>query len=97
MNIRPLNDKVAVKFIEKEKKEEKTESGIVLPDTAKKDESKPQQGEVIAIGTKVNEEADVDLKVGDTVVFDKYAGSKVNIDEDEFVILKIDDVLAVIE
>ena len=96
MKIRPLNDKVAVKYIEEEK-EEKTQGGIVLPDTAKKDEKKPQQGEVIAIGSKVEAESDAKLAVGDTVVFDKYAGSKVNIDEEEFVILGIDDVLAVIE
>ena len=96
MDLRPLNDKVAVQYV-KEEKEEKTESGIVLPDTAKEDEKKPQQGDVIAIGNKVNEEADVDLNVGDRVVFDKYAGSKVNIDEEEYVILSIDDVLAVIE
>ncbi len=96
MKIRPLNDKVAVKYI-KEEKEEKTEGGIVLPDTAKKDEKKPQQGEVIAIGNKVEDEADVKLSIGDRVVFDKYAGSKVNIDEEEYVILAIDDVLAVLE
>lgn len=95
MKIRPLNEKVAVKFIEVEK-EEKTESGIVLPDTAQKDE-KPQQGEVIAVGDKCCEEGEAPIKVGDRVVFDKYAGSNVNIEEEEFVILDIDDVLAVLE
>ncbi len=92
MKIRPLNEKVAVKFIEEESGEEKTESGIVLPDTAQKDE-KPQQGEIIAIG----DECEAPINIGDTVVFDKFAGSNINVDEDEFVILDIDDVLAVIE
>ena len=96
MQIRPLNDKVAVQYVKVEK-EEKTESGIVLPDTAKEDEKKPQQGDVVAIGNKVNEENDIDLNVGDRVVFDKYAGSKVNLDDEEYVVLSIEDVLAVIE
>ena len=96
MKIRPLNEKVAVKFIEEETEEKKTESGIVLPDTAKKDE-KPQQGEVVAVGDKVGEDGESPVKEGDIVVFDKYAGSNVNIEEEEFVILDIDDVLAVLE
>ncbi|MFW5985094.1 MAG: co-chaperone GroES [Halanaerobiaceae bacterium] len=96
MKIRPLNDKVAVKYV-KEEKEEKTEGGIVLPDTAKEDEKKPQQGEIIALGNQVGAEVDVDLDIGDIVVFDKYAGSKVNVDDEEYVILSVEDVLAVIE
>ncbi|MFW6007214.1 MAG: co-chaperone GroES [Bacillota bacterium] len=95
MKIRPLNEKVAVKFI-KEEKEEKTESGIVIPDTAK-DDKKPQQGEVIAVGNKIGEGGDAPVKVGDRVVFDKYAGSNVNLDDEEFVILDLEDVLAVVE
>ena len=94
MEIKPLNDKVAVKYVEVEK-EEKTEAGIVLPDTAKKDE-KPQQGEVIAVGSKCGEDGD-GVEVGDTVVFDKYAGTEITVDDEEFIIIKIDDVLAVIE
>ena len=95
MQIKPLNDKVAVKYVVEEK-EEKTESGIVLPDTAKKEE-KPQYGEVVAVGDKCCEDNEGLLSVGDKVVFDKYAGSKVELDEEEFVILSVDDVLAVIE
>ncbi|MFW6022400.1 MAG: co-chaperone GroES [Halanaerobiaceae bacterium] len=90
MNIKPLKDKVAVKFIEVE---EKTQSGIVLPDTAK--EEKPQQGEVVAVGAEVSKDGDV--KVGDLVVFDKYAGNKISVDKTDYVIVSIDDVLAVIE
>ena len=93
MNIKPLNEKVAVKFIKEEPEEEKTESGIVIPDTAKEEEKKPQQGEIIAIG----DECEAPIEIGDTVVFDKYAGSNINIDEEEFVILDIDDVLAILE
>ncbi len=96
MQIRPLNDNVAVKYVEKEQKEE-TEGGIVLPDTAKDDDKKPQQGKIIALGNQVGKEVDIDLKVGDLVVFDKYAGSKVNIEDEEYVILNIEDVLAVLE
>lgn len=92
MRIRPLNEKVAVKIVEEESGEEKTESGIVLPDTAQTDE-KPQQGEVIAIG----DDCEAPLNEGDTVVFDKYAGSNINIADEEFIVLDIDDVLAVIE
>ncbi len=93
MTIRPLNDRVVVKFVQEE---EKTKSGIVLPDTAK--EEKPQQGEVIAVGKGCKpEEGEAEVKVGDLVVFDKYAGTKVNIKDEDYVIVKLDDVLAVIE
>jgi len=88
MNIKPLKDKVAVKFVVEE---EKTKSGIVLPDTAK--EEKPQQGEVTAVGSEVED----GVKVGDMVVFDKYAGNKISVDGEDFVIVSIDDILAVIE
>ncbi len=88
MNIKPLKDKVAVKFVEEE---EKTKSGIVLPDTAKGE--KPQQGEVIAVGNDVEDA----VKVGETVVFDKYAGNTVSVDGTDYMIVKLDDILAVIE
>lgn len=88
MNIKPLKDKVAVKFVEEE---EKTKSGIVLPDTAKGE--KPQQGEVIAVGNDVEDA----VKVGEMVVFDKYAGNTVSVDGTDYMIVKIDDILAVIE
>jgi len=88
MNIKPLKDKVAVKFVVEE---EKTKSGIVLPDTAKGE--KPQQGEVIAVGNDVEDA----VKVGETVVFDKYAGNTVSVDGTDYMIVKLDDILAVIE
>lgn len=92
MSIKPLGNRVAVKFVEEE---EKTKSGIVLPDTAK--EEKPQQGEVIAVGKDVTpEDGEAEVKIGDMVVFDKYAGNKVTIDSDDYVLIAIDDVLAVI-
>ncbi|HHU92679.1 MAG TPA: co-chaperone GroES [Halanaerobiaceae bacterium] len=94
MTIRPLKDKVAVKYYKKE--EEKSKGGLVLPDTAR--EEKPQQGEVVAIGNEVTpENGEAPVKVGDKVIFDKYAGNKITLNEEEYVILSIDDVLAVIE
>ncbi|MFP4198028.1 MAG: co-chaperone GroES [Halanaerobium sp.] len=97
MSIRPLNDRVAVKYVEKDEGEEKTKGGIVLPDTAKKDE-KPQQAEIIAVGKNIAPEGEeAEVAVGDTVVFDKYAGTKVEIDSEEIVILSIEDVLAVVD
>lgn len=95
MTIKPLNERIVIKYVEEEK-EEKTQGGIVLPDTAKKDE-KPQQGEVVAIGKGCCKDGEAELNVGDTVVFDKYAGNKVEIDDEEFVIVSLEDVLAVIE
>ncbi|MDI3546840.1 MAG: chaperonin GroES [Halanaerobiales bacterium] len=93
MNIKPLDDRVVIKFVEEE---EKTKGGIVLPDTAK--EEKPQQGEIIAIGKGCcPEEGEPEIKVGDMVVFDKYAGTKITLDDQEYVIVKLEDILAVIE
>lgn len=95
MSIKPLDNRVVVKFVQDEG-EEKTKGGIVLPDTAKKDE-KPQQGEIVAVGRNIAPEAgEAEVAVGDTVVFDKYAGTKVEIEAEELIILSIDDVLAVI-
>jgi len=97
MSLKPLNDRVVVKHVEKNEGEEKTKGGIVLPDTAKKDE-KPQQAEIIAVGRNIAPEGgEAEVAVGDTVVFDKYAGTKVEIDSEELIILSIDDVLAVID
>ncbi|AEF93373.1 10 kDa chaperonin [Desulfotomaculum nigrificans CO-1-SRB] len=93
--IKPLGDRVVVKALPQE---EKTKSGIVLPDTAKE---KPQQGEVIAVGPgrllENGQRATIDLKVGDKVFFSKYAGNEVKIDEEEYLILREMDILAVIE
>ncbi len=95
MKIRPLQDRILVKRIDEE---ETTKGGIIIPDTAKE---KPQEGKVIAAGKgKVNDEGKVhplDVKRGDRVLFSKYAGTEVNIEGEEHLIIREDDVLGVIE
>ena len=95
MKIRPLQDRIIVKRIEEE---ETTSGGIIIPDTAKE---KPQEGEVIAVGKgKVGEDGKVqplDVKKGDKVLFSKYAGTEVNIEDVEHLIIREDDVLGVVE
>ncbi|MCX7999873.1 MAG: co-chaperone GroES [Leptospiraceae bacterium] len=94
MKLRPLEDRVVVKPIEAE---EKTKSGIVLPDTAKE---KPQQGEVIAVGPGRYEDGQripMEVKVGDKVIFSKYGGTEVKIEGEEYIILSSRDILAVLE
>ena len=90
--LQPLADRVLVKPIEKE---EKTKSGIYLPDTAKE---KPQEGEVLAVGPgKVSDDGKrivMDLKVGDIVIYAKYGGTEVKIDDEELIILRESDILA---
>jgi chaperonin GroES len=94
MKIRPLQDRLVVRRVEEE---EKSKGGIIIPDTAKE---KPIEGEVIAVGNgKVTEKGEVrplDVKVGDRVLFGKYAGTEVKIEGDEVLILREDDVLGVI-
>jgi chaperonin GroES len=94
MKVRPLHDRVLVKRIEEE---EKTTGGIIIPDTAKE---KPMQGKVIAVGKgKVTEDGKVlslDVKKGDRVLFGKYSGTEVTIDGEEHLIMREDDILAVI-
>lgn len=96
MNLKPLGDRVIVKPITEE---ERTKSGIVLPDTAEKE--RPEQGEVIAVGPGKRMEdgkrAPMEVKKGDRVVFTKYSPNEVEIDDVEYLILKEDDVLAIIE
>jgi chaperonin GroES len=95
MNVRPLHDRILVQRLED--KQEKSEGGIIIPDSAKE---KPQRGKVTAVGngktlddgTKVA----LEIKKGDKVLFGKYAGTEVKIEGDEFLILREDDVLAVI-
>ncbi|SEO88596.1 MULTISPECIES: co-chaperone GroES [Propionispora] len=93
--IKPLGDRVIVKVVEKE---EKTKSGIVLPDTAKE---KPQEGKVIAVGTgKVldnGQRVALDVKEGDRVIFAKYGGTEVKFDGQDYLILSERDILAVVE
>ena len=94
MNIRPLQDRVLVKRIEQE---EQVRGGIIIPDTAKE---KPQQAEVIAVGPgKMDDDGDrmpLDVKAGDRVLIGKYSGSEIRIDEEDYVILREDEILAVV-
>ena len=95
MKVKPLQDRLVVKRIEEE---EKTKGGIIIPDAAKE---KPQEGRVVAIGDgKVLEngqKAALSVKVGDKVLFGKYSGTEIKIDGDEHLILREDDVFAIIE
>jgi chaperonin GroES len=91
MKLKPLGDRIVVKPVTQE---EVTKSGIVLPDTVEKE--KKEQGEIVSIGEgeKIKK---LNLKVGDTVIFGKYAGDEVEIDDTEYKVLKDEDVLAIIE
>lgn len=95
MKIKPLQDRILVKRIEEE---EKTEGGIIIPDTAKE---KPIEGKVVAVGKgKLSEDGKVmplDVKKGDRILFGKYAGTEVKIEGEEHLIMREDDVLGVIE
>ncbi len=91
MKLKPLGDRIVVK---PSTQEEVTKSGIVLPDTVEKE--KKEEGEVIAIGSG-EKIAKLNLKVGDTVIFGKYSGDEVTLDDIEYKVLKDEDVLAVIE
>ena len=95
MNIRPLQDRIIVERVEEETK---TAGGIIIPDTVSKE--KPQEGKVVAAGKgKVTPEGKVlalDVKVGDRVLFGKYAGSEVKIDSKEYLIMREDDILGVV-
>jgi len=95
MNIRPLHDRIIVKRLQEM---EKTAGGLYIPDTAKE---KPVEGQVIAVGSgKLLEDGTVrkpDVKAGDKVLFAKYSGSEVKIDGEEHLILREDDLLAVVE
>ena len=95
MNIRPLHDRVVVRRLEEERK---TASGIVIPDTAAE---KPDQGEVIAIGKgKILEDGKVrplDVKVGDRILFGKYSGQTVKVKGEEFLVMREEDIMGVVE
>ncbi|MFA5645747.1 MAG: co-chaperone GroES [Candidatus Ratteibacteria bacterium] len=95
MKIRPLGDRVVVKPLEAE---EKSKGGIIIPDTAKE---KPQEGKIVAAGKgKVNDDGKIsplEVKVGDKVLYGKYAGTEVTVNNEEYMILREDDILAVIE
>jgi chaperonin GroES len=95
MKIRPLHDRVIVKRIEEE---EKTKGGIIIPDTAKE---KPSEGKVVAVGNgKLLESGKLqplDVKKGNKVLFGKYAGTEINIDGEEHLIMREDDIIAIVE
>jgi chaperonin GroES len=95
MKMRPLRDRILVERIEEH---EQKVGGIIIPDTAKE---KPQQGRVVAVGRgRVNDKGDVfplDVKEGDTVLFGKYAGTEIKIDGKEYLIVREDEVLGVLE
>ena len=86
MKLKPLKDRVVVSYSEEP---EKTAGGLYVPDSAKE---KPQVGKVEAVGSEVK-----DLKKGDMVLFDKYSGSKVNVDDKEQLVIKEEDILAIVE
>ena len=94
MNIKPLGERVVLKVLESE---EKTKSGIVLPDSAKE---KPQMGKVLAVGNgkllENGQRVALDVKAGDKVLFAKYAGTEVKLDGEEYMVLKETDILAIV-
>ena len=94
-NFRPLHDRILIKRIEEK---ETAKGGIIIPDTAKE---KPQEGEVVAVGSgKKNEEGKVvplDVKAGDRILFGKYSGSEIKMDNEEYLILREEEVLGILE
>ena len=96
MSVRPLRDRVLLERVVEES--EQKVGGIIIPDTAKE---KPQQGKVIAVGSgRVNDKGDVlplDVKAGDTVLFGKYSGSEIKVDGKEYLIVREDEILGVVE
>jgi len=95
MAFRPLGDRVLVKRVEEESK---TKGGIIIPDTAKE---KPQEGEVIAVGSGARDDAgkriEMDVKVGDRILFGKWSGSEVRLDGEDLLIMKESDILGVVD
>ena len=95
MNFRPLHDRILIKRIEEK---ETVKGGIIIPDTAKE---KPQEGEVVAVGSgKKNEDGKVvplDVKAGDRILFGKYSGSEIKMDNEEYLILREEEVLGILE
>ena len=89
MKFRPLHDRVVVRRIEEDTK---TAGGIIIPDTAKE---KPQRGEIVAVGNGKKDEP-MTVKVGDQVLYGKYAGTEINIDGKDFLIMKESDIFAIV-
>ncbi|MDR2648548.1 MAG: co-chaperone GroES [Clostridiales bacterium] len=94
MGLKPLGDRVVIKQLEAE---EKTKSGIVLPSASKE---KPQEAEVVAVGPggiADGKEVKMEVNVGDRIIYSKYAGTEVKLDDNEFIIVKQSDILAIVE
>ena len=94
MNIKPLGDRVVIKMVESE---ETTKSGIVIPDSAKE---KPQMAEVLAVGPGGlvdGKEVKMEVKVGDRIIYSKYSGTEVKLDNEEYIIVRHNDILAIVE
>lgn len=95
MKVQPLGDRVMVRRVEEE---ETQRGGIIIPDTAKE---KPQQGEVMSVGTgrlnDKNERIQLDVKVGDRVLFGKYSGTEVKLDGEEFLMMREEDILGILK
>ncbi len=95
MKLRPLGDRIVIEPLEAE---EKTKGGIILPDTAKE---KPQEGKVVAVGKGKTDDSGklipMEVKVGDKILYGKYAGTEITIEGKEYIILREEDVLAVVE
>jgi chaperonin GroES len=95
MKIKPLHDRVIVRRLEQE---EKTAGGIIIPDTAKE---KPQQGEVLAVGSGARNEAGqivpLDVKVGDVVLFAKWGGTEIKVEGEELLVMKESDLIGIVE
>ncbi len=95
MNIRPLHDRVVVRRVEEEKT---TASGLIIPDSATE---KPSEGEIVAAGNgRINETGDVialDVKVGDMILFGQYAGTEIKVDGETLLVMREDDIVAVVE
>src|ERR1700693_1886541 len=96
MKIRPLHDRVVVKRIEEQ---ETVRGGIIIPDSAKE---KPQEGEVVAVGNGKRSEKDgalqaLDVKVGDRILFGKYSGSDIKVDGEEYMIMREDEILGILD
>lgn len=94
MNLKPIGDRLVLK--KQEKEEEKTFSGIVLPSSAKE---APVYAKVIAIGSEVEEDEKMkgNIKVGDKVIYSKYSGTEIKLDDTEYILVKYEDILAVVE
>lgn len=95
MNLKPLNNKIILEAVSAE---EKTKSGIIIPDTANKE--KPEQGKVLAVGSgkllENGERSKMEVKVGDTVIFSKYSPNEIKVDGKEYLVISDEDVLAIV-